>query len=199
MKKAEKIFCTWFLVGMLLFVFTACGAEDGAGKALDAMMQALRSGAKEQVQIYYDMDTAMEKLVTEDKTELEAAILGTLKKMDYKVVGSQKQDDNKVGMEVKLTTLDFTVVMDRFVEQVQQMVAEEEYRNKIGNMSKEEYQGLVAAQMISVLGQEDIPLVETTVQVTMVKENGKWKMQNGGTEFLDTVFANLAKTVNSLV
>ena len=199
MKKAAKIFCAWVLAGMLLFAFTACRAEDGAGKALDALMLALRSGAKEQVQIYYDMDTAMEKLVTEDKTELENAILETLKKMDYKVVASQKQDDNKVSMEVKLTTLDFTVVMDRFVEQVQQMVSDEEYRNRIGSMSKEEYQGLIAVQMISVLRQEDIPLAETTVQVTMEKENGKWKMQNGGAEFFDTVFANLAKAVNSLV
>ena len=70
MKKAGKVFVAWILTGLLLFTFTACGAQNGATKAFDAMMQALKSGEKEQVRAYFDMDGVMEKLLTERKTEL---------------------------------------------------------------------------------------------------------------------------------
>lgn len=199
MKKAWKIFGAWILTGILLFSFTACGAQSGATKAFEAMMQAFKSGEKEQVQTYFDLDGAMAKILTGRKTELEDAVLATLKKMDYKVMAIQKIDNKKVSIEAKLTTLDFSEAMNRFLNQVMLLVSGEEYRNHIGNMSKERYQDLLIEQMLAVLAQTDIPKTEHTISVTMTKENGTWKMEHGGEAFLDIIFANLFKTVNSLV
>ena len=199
MKKAGKVFVAWILTGILLFTFTACGAQSGATKAFDAMMQALKSGEKEQVQAYFDMDGVMEKLLTEPKTELEDAVLATLKKMEYKVTAIQKIDNNQVSIEAKLTTLDFSEAMNRFLNEVMLLVSDEEYRTHIGTMSKEMYQDLLIEQMLTVLTQTDIPKIESNVSVIMTKENGTWKMEHGGEMFLDAIFAKLFKAVNSLV
>ena len=199
MKKAGKFFIAWILTSILLFAFTACGAQSGAAKAFDTMMQALKSGEKEQVQAYFDMDGVMAKLLTERKYELEDAVLDVLKKMDYKVTAIQKTDNNQVSIEAKLTTLDFSEAMNRFLSQIMLLVSGEEYRDHIGNMSKETYQDLLIEQMLTVLTQTDIPKTESNISVIMTKENGTWKMEHGGEAFLDAIFAKLFKAVNSLV
>ena len=199
MKKVGKVFVAWILTGILLLSFTACGAQNHATKAFDAMMQALKSGEKEQVQVYFDIDGEMAKFLTERKTELEDAVLDALKKMDYKVEAIQKIDNNQVSIEAKITTLDFSEVMNRFLNQVMLLVSGEEYRNQVGNMSKETYQNLLIEQMVAVLAQTDIEKIESIVSVVMIKENGKWQMEQGGETFLDTIFVGLFQTINSLV
>lgn len=186
------------LIGILMVTLAGCGATSDASKAFDTMMTALKSGEKEQIAPYYDFEAAGQ-VVAENKDELEKEILKTLTKMDYKVTSREKIDGNKVKLKVEVTTLDFSEVMNRFVEKVMVLVSAEDYQARVGSMSQEEYQGLLAEQMLTVLSQEDIPTVEETLEVSMEKDSGSWKLGEGKTEFLNAVFANLIQVVTSLV
>ena len=186
------------LIGILVVTLAGCGAKSDATKAFDTMMAALKSGEKEQIAPYYDFG-ANDQVVAENKDVLEKEILKTLTKMDYKVTSSEKIDGNKVKLKIDVTTLDFSEVMNRFVEKIMALVSAEDYQARVGSMSQEEYQGLLAEQMLDVLNQEDIPTVEETLEVTMEKESGSWKLGEGKTEFMNAVFANLIQVVASLV
>lgn len=187
------------MVLVLLVALTGCGGTGDATNALDSMMTALKSGEKSQIMQYYDFDAETEPILAENKDELEQAILQTLTQMTYKVSAAEKVDKNTVKVSVEVTTLDFSEVMNRFVNKVMEMVASEEYQNEIGSMSQEAYQGKLAEQMLYVLAQNDIPTVSETLEVTMAKESGEWKMTEGKSEFMNAVFANLIQVVTSLV
>ncbi len=187
------------LTVVLVLSLSACGAKSDATKAFDTMMSALKSGEKAQITPYYDFETTAEQVVANNKEELEQEILKTLTKMDYKVISGEKLDSNQVKLKVEVTTLDFSEVMNRFIAKVMELVSAEDYQARVGSMSQEEYQGLLAEQMMTVLNQEDIPTVQETLEVTMEKESGNWKLGSGKMEFLNAIFANLIQVVTSLV
>lgn len=194
----KRIIAVWLVV-VLVLSLSGCGAKSDATKAFDAMMTAFKSGEKEKIAPYYDFEATAEHVVANNKEELEQEILKTLKKMDYKVISGEKVDNNQVKLKVEVTTLDFSEVMNRFIAKVMELVSAEDYQARVGSMSQEEYQSLLAEQMMTVLNQEDIPTVQETLEVTMEKESGNWKLGGSKTEFLNAVFANLIQVVTSLV
>lgn len=198
MRKIGKKIAALFLVGVLILTLGGCGAKDDAEKAFHTMMQALQTGEKEQVQSYYDFETATSEVQADNKAELEDAILGTLQQMQYEVTSVEKLDSTNVVIKAHVTTVDFSQVMTRFVEQLTTLVAEKEYQAQLSTLTRAEYQGLLAERMIAALKQGDGSTTSSTIEVRMVKESGAWKMQPGQDDFLNSIFANLANAIASL-
>lgn len=199
MRQKKKAFISLFLTAVLAFALTGCGAAKDAQTAFDTMMQAFQTGDQAQISAYYDFEAVSKFINEEDGAELQDVILSTLKKMTYEVESAEKQDGSAVKISAKVTTLDFSEVMNRYIAQVMAMVASEEYQARVAEMTQQEYQKLLAEQMRTVLEQSDIPTAENSVTVTMVKEDGTWKAGGDKEAFLGALFANLTNAVNSLV
>lgn len=198
MQKIGKKIAALFLVGILTLALGGCGAKDSAEKAFHTMMQALQTGDKEQVQSYYDFETATSEIQADNKAELEDAILGTLQQMQYEVTSVEKVDSTNVIIKANVKTVDFSQVMTKFVEELTTLVAEKEYQAQLRTLTRAEYQGLLAERMIAALNQGGISTAASTIEVHMVKESGEWKMQIGQEDFLNSIFANLANAIASL-
>lgn len=184
---------------IFLVTLTGCGAKSDATEAFETMMTAFMSGEREQIRPYYDFETATEQMIAENKDELIEEMLKTLQKMEYKVLSSKKTDSTHVELRLEVTTLDSAEIINRFVEKMMVLVSNEDYQARVGSMSQEEYQGLLAEQMLSVLSQEDIPTVQETLEIGMEKQSGVWNISQGKNEFLNTIFVNLVQAVTSLV
>lgn len=188
------------LAAILATAGTACGQEKEARQALDAMMQAFQTGQEEQIGAYYDFDQVSSFISKEDEAELRAAILDTLKQMTYQVESSDKKSGTEVTFQLKITTLDFSEVMDRYIGKVIELVGSPEYQANVSAMSQEAYQKQLADQMTAVLREgDDIPKADKEVSVTMVKEGDVWKAGGDQQAFLNALFANLSQAVDSLV
>lgn len=199
MRKNWRKFLTAATATVLMMILAGCGTVKEANAAFDTMMQAFQTGDKTQISQYYDFDSVSNFINAEDSEQLQNAILSTLKQMSYKVEASEKMEDGSVKLQVKVTTLDFSDVMKRYMDQVMQMVASAEYQAKVSEMTQEEYQKQLANCMLNVLAQTDIPSTENTIEVTMIENDGSWQIGGDKDAFLGALFANLSDAVNSLI
>lgn len=198
MGKTGKRWIAGILLILLLSVLAGCGAQERAVQAFCDRMENLSSGEKMQVERYFDLSDELEDFRGSNKQELENAILTALKKIEYEVTSSEKLEGNHVKIEATITTLDAKETIGQFVNRVEALVMQQEYRNNMGNMKKEEYQKLLAEQMIAVLTQEDIPTSQTPVTVIMEKETFGWELQNEEA-FMNDILGNLLNALDSLV
>lgn len=198
MKKMKKIGAVILMVVMMASV-TGCGGEKDARAAFDGMMQAFQTGEAEKINAYYDFAEVSRFINVEDQAEMLQTILDTLKQMEYRVDSVEKIDGANVKVTATVTTMDFSQVLDRYLEKVIAMVSDESYQARIGSMTQEEYQKLLASQMTETLKEGAFPTTEKTISVTMVKEGGKWVAGGDKDAFLGALFSNLTEAVNSLV
>ena len=198
MNKISKVIAV-IMVLVLSLGLVGCNSVEGATKAFEEMMTAFESGEKEQIIKYYNFEE--ESKISDDtiSDEFYSVVLSTLNKMDYKIKNTEEVDSNTVKFTVDLTTIDFSKIMDLYINKVMEMVASPEYQASIGIMTKEEYQGKLKDKMVEVLEDPDISIMEKQVELTMIKTNGKWYPGPEKDQFIKAVFGSIVEAVNSLV
>lgn len=189
-----------FLLVALLLCFTGCGAKGDAEEAFHTMMMAFQTGDADAIKPYYDFQKESQLESSNASGEMFHVILETLKEMEYQVDEVKKVDGNTVQIMVVVTTVDFSEVMNLYIEQLMTLVGDEEYQSGIPDMEKEEYQSIIAAQMTESLKKEDLSVVEKTLTLTMVKqEDGSWVPGPDREAFYGGLFGSLVDAVNSLI
>ena len=174
-----------------------CGAKQDAGGAFDTMMQALISGDLEKISAYYQIQD-QDLLDQETKSVVTTAAAEVLKKTQYRITSAEKEDDGSVKITAAVTTVDFSKVVSTYLGEVMAMVADADYQAKLPSMTQEEYQKRLADKMAEVIRRDDLGTVETTLTVTMVKEDGTWVPGSDKDAFFEALFGNLIKAVSSL-
>lgn len=188
------------LLILLVICLPGCGAKGNAETAFDNMMKALQTGDAEKIKPYYDFSQESNFANASTATEMADVVLATLKKMEYQVDSAERIDSNNVKMTITATTLDFTQVMNAYVEQLILMVEGDAYQEQVATMEQGDYQKLVADRMVDILENEEIATEEKTISVTMVKqEDGTWAPGGDKDEFFGALFVNLIDAVNSLI
>ncbi len=195
----KKSILSFLLIGMLLVSVTGCGAKSGAEEAFSTMMQILQTGEIETIGGYYNFDEISRFLDAEKQQELLTVVFQTLKEMEYQIESVEKINGANVKVSAKIKILDFSQVMERYLEAVMAMTANPQYQAKLPTIKAEEYQNMLADAMAEILADPDIPKVSQTVEITMVKQNGKWMPGGDKNEFFGVLFGNLMDAVNSLL
>lgn len=193
MLKWSRILCLLAVV----FLMGGCGAKQDAGGAFDTMMQALISGDLEKISAYYQIQD-QDLLDQETKSVVTTAAAEVLKKTQYRITSAEKEDDGSVKITAAVTTVDFSKVVSTYLGEVMAMVADADYQAKLPSMTQEEYQKRLADKMAEVIRRDDLGTVETTLTVTMVKEDGTWVPGSDKDAFFEALFGNLIKAVSSL-
>lgn len=198
MKNIQKFFCL-MLVGIMLITVTGCGAKTDAEEAFMVMMEALQTGEIEKVNTYYNFEEISRFLEAENQEALLGTVFQTLQKMSYEISSVEKIDGANVKITAEVSTLDFSKVLEQFLEEMITMTASPEYQAKVPQMKAEEYQQILAETMVKVLQNPDIPKTEKTTTVTMVKQDGQWIPGGDKNDFFGGLFGNITQTINSLL
>lgn len=194
-----KKMLSYILILIIVICVTGCGSKNDAKEALDIMMQGFKTGDAEKINEYYDFDEISRFINPNKQDEMLLAVLNILPEMDYSILSADRIDSNTVGINLKIKTLDFSHIMNMYIQEVENMVDNSEYKTKLSTITQEEYQGLLADKMLYAINQNDADKIVKTVYVTMKKQNGKWYMSDGNESFLRAMFGNLIDAVNSLL
>lgn len=180
-----------FLIAVLML--SGCSARQNAEQDFENIMNAFKTADKTKINRYYDMAKVSEFL----DADFSAELLNTLKKMDYRIISAEEQDDKNVKINVEITTVDFSKIVSSFLIEVEKLINSESYKVKIPYMIDEEYQELMHELMLKAMNECDEKATDTT-EVLMVKtEDGTYKIGGNSNEFLGTLFKNLSETVQS--
>ncbi len=195
----KKRITSIFLVVMLAFL-TGCGAKNSAKADFHTMIDTFQTGDVEKIKQYYDFSQESLFVNTSASGDLIEVVLGTMQNMKCKVETTEKIDDSTVKIAAKVTTLDFSQVMNLYIERLMKMVEDESYQEQVSQMEQADYQRKIAEQMMEILTTEEIATVEKTVAVTMVKqEDGTWLPGEDRDQFFGALFGNLLNAVHSLI
>ncbi|MBO5364511.1 MAG: DUF5105 domain-containing protein [Clostridia bacterium] len=194
----KKRIVSGLLVFMLVFL-TGCGAKSDAETAFATMMKAFQTGEAETIRTYYDFNQESKFVNPDASDEMLRVVLGTMQDMKYHIESVEKIDGANVKITARVTTLDFSQVMDLYIERLMMLVADETYQAQVASLAQTEYQKLIADQMAEILTGQEIDTEEKTVSVTMVKEKDQWVPGGDRDAFFDALFGNLIGAVNSLI
>ncbi len=187
------------LLVMVLMLLTACGAKGDAETAFDTMMQAFRTGDAATIQPYYDFQEESKFVNPDVSDEMLQVVLATMKDMKYHIESVEKIDGANVRIVARVTTLDFSQIMNLYIGKLLTMVEDPDYQAQVGEMSQEDYQRRMADQMAEIINSGELGTMEKTVTLTMVKEKDQWIPGGDKDEFYGSLFENLIGAVNSLI
>ena len=190
MKKTLK-FLAAVMAAVSVLALAACGGNDEekvsqATQDFETVMDGLKSGDAAVIEEYVDLG---------DDPELSAALAASLENTAYEVK-SVTVSGNKATVNVSVTAIDSSQVMQKYIENVAALVSSPDYQSKIGTMTKDEYDALMNAQLISVLSSGEIPAVTTDETVELTKENGEWKL--GDSSLPDKLIGNTLNAIKQI-
>lgn len=195
----KRLICI-VLVLITLASLTACGgAKEDAQNTFEAMMSAFKSGDRSEIDKYYSFDMLTTYIEEKDGKKLEASILSTLKKMDYKVNSAERTSSGAVKLNVDITTVDFSKIAEGYIKNVMELVKTSEYKALVRNIDDEKYEALMVSQMISAIENCPDERVTKTVDVTMIKGETGWILGGEPDEFMGALFEDMSNLLEALI
>ncbi len=188
---------------MIVLPLSACSTAESEARAdFESMMDMFKTCDKTQIDKYYSLDELVSYL---DKTQgelLSDAVLSTLAKMDYRILSSDKLSNTAVEFEVEITTVDFSEIVESFINNVTVLVESPDYKSTVRKLDSDRYKSLIAEQMIKAINDSGGATTTKTLKVTMVKDSvsgANWTPSGTSDEFLGHLFENLSNAVEALV
>lgn len=187
------------LVVALTFVMGGCSpSETEAKKAFENMMNAFKACDENAIDEYYSFSAVTSYVDEKNGKEYRDAVLTTLKKMDYKINSANTSGENSVIINVDITTLDFSEIINRYIDEVMGLVGSKEYQLKVKSMTADEYKTIMAGKMVDAINNSDVKTVTKSVDVMMIKSGDAWVLGGEADVFLGTLFADMSNAVQSL-
>lgn len=178
------------LAALSVFALASCGNEaekaEEAKQALTDVMEGFKSGDEEIVGRYADLSS---------DPDLASLLTSSLENMSYEIK-SVTVDGNKAEVELSLTTVDSTQIMQKYIESVAAMVSGEDYQSRIDTMTKEEYDKLMDEQLENILTGGEVGTVTSDEKVSLTKENGEWKL--GDSSLGDKLLGNTLSAIKQI-
>lgn len=196
MKKISLILLTMILI---LCVSSCSKAETEAKNAFENMMTAFKTCDEGQIGLYYDFDNIVAYISENNAEEFKTAVINTLSDMEYKIISTDKIDAENVKIKIELTTIDFSKIVDSYIDSVFETISSTEYTKKIQNMTDDEYKKIMTEQMITAIENSDRGKTTKNVELTMKKNEAGWVLGSDSKAFLGALFENLSNAVNSLI
>ncbi len=200
MRKKLKI--STFIIAVILCVvaLSSCtGSVTEAQTEFDKIMSAFKSGDIKQIDEAYGF-TEIAGFVDKTSGEnLRNAVISTLTKMDYKVNSAERINSAAVRFKVGITTVDFSKIVDVYIDKLTTLTSSREYKYKLDAMTDEEYEALMTDNMIDAIEEAGEEKVSKEIEVTMTKRDDKWSLGGDSDAFLEALFAGLSLAVNSLI
>lgn len=147
-------------------------AEEDATNALDAMLSALQTGNREEIQRHIDYKNFMQ-LQTDNQSDTSP--LSILKRMKYEI-SELSVKDSMANATVVITNVDMTKMMPDYLRTAQEL----EFNNAISDspLPPEEMEEKYAQMFLDLLDAASGSSITTTVEVKLLYSAEKWRVQS---------------------
>ena len=189
-----------FVIACICAISGGCSSEskNAAKESFENMMNAFKECNKEEINKYYSFSAVTAYIDEASSEEYQEAVLSTLKSMDYKVNAVKDAGENAVVINVEITTLNFSKIIERYIEDVMELVDSKEYQLKVKSMTADEYKTLMADKMVAAISESDGEKITKAVDVVMINSGDKWVLGGDADAFLGVLFADISNAVQSL-
>ncbi len=183
---------------MTVLMSGCIASEMGAKDAFAGMMDAFKECNSEEIENYYSFNAVTNYIDEVSGEEYREAVLSTLNKMDYKINSARTVNDATVIINADITTIDFSEIINSYLEEIIETVESKEYQLKVKSMTVEEYKTKMAEKMVDAINESSGTTVTKTVEVMMVKSGDEWVLGGEADVFLGALFADMSNAVRSL-
>ena len=168
----KKIFALVLCIILCAAPLVSCSksSADEESAALSEMLDALKAGNTEKL-----VDLG---LADEEAEDMEMAMT-MFKKLEYTVESAAEKDENTVEIAVSVTTIDMMKVFEEYISQgMEKMTENPEWEDD--------------GALLETIIDEIEETVTTPATVTMIKEDGKWVIDEDNTELGNALLGGLA-------
>lgn len=175
MKKIFKTSVAIILNLALILGLTGCGEEKKAEKAVNSMFNAFQNLDFETAKNYVNLDdikvSESEDSVTGNAEMFMKTLFG---KLDYKILSSEKTDNNTVMVKTQITAIDMKPVMGEFFTNAMQYAFSNAFADP--QLSEEETNKKMEEMFIESATKPDLATVTNEVNIKVVKADKTWKI-----------------------
>lgn len=196
--KINKFFCVIICFIILISLCSCNNSHFEAEEAFVEVMEALKSGDKERIDEVYSFTEISSFVEEESGAELTEAVISTLPKMEYKILSSEKTAKNAVTINVEFKTVDFSAIVEKYIESLILLVDSNDYKAKIPAMTDEEYKKILSDIMIDSIENSNSAFKTQILDVTMTNSNGRWKLGGDSERIFRALFSGLGEAVDAL-
>lgn len=197
MKRLIHSFAILLTLSIIILTMSACGAKSNdeikseANAAFSSAMEAFKFGNVEEIKSF-----CISPDLVSDDTEIRSAILNSLSNITYDIKSSTVNDSKNVTVNADITMIDSSKVMEKYIENIVNLVSSSEYQNNLASMSREEYQSLMNQELEKVLSGGEVPNVTKNLNIEMRFDDGAWKIN--GSELTDLLITNTINAINQI-
>ena len=116
-------------------------------------------------------------------------------KLEYKILSSEKIDNNTVTVKTAITAIDMKPVLTEYLGKAFQYAFANAFANP--QPSEEETSKKMEEMFVECISKEDLTTVTNQVDVKVVKVDKKWKIESS-TELSNALLGGLAKAAEEL-
>ena len=171
------------LMFALMFTLAGCGEIKKAEATVNGMFTAFKNTDLDAASKYVNVD---EINASEDKTDgisTEVVMKTIFDKLDYKILSSEKIDDDTVKVKTKITVTDMKPVLGDFFTKAMQYAFSTAFSDP--QPTEEETNKKAEEIFIESASKDDLATVTNEVDIKVVKNKaGEWKVET------DDTFAN---------
>ena len=168
---------------MLLFMLTGCGEIKKAETTVNSMFAAFKKLDFAEIEKYVDLEDIK---VSDSDSELTGNVELFMKtlfgKLDYKIVSSEKADNNTVIVKTQITAIDMRPVMGDFIKNAMQYAFTNAFAD--AQSGKEDTDAKMEKMFIECATKPDLATVTNEVAIKVVKVDQSWEIQT------DDLFTN---------
>jgi hypothetical protein len=168
-------------------------ATEEAEEAVKKMFKALKSYDIEEAQMYVDVDEIASEADTNENSTL--FIKTAFESLDYKIVSSEKIDDDNVTVNTSITAIDMKPVMSEFFTKAMQYAFSIAFAET--QPSEEEQNKKMEEILVECITKPDLANVTNEVSVKVSKINDEWKIE-ADDAFTNAVLGGLVDATNEL-
>lgn len=196
----KKILAAVITVVMTAVLLCGCSAAEGeAREALEQTLNAFKSGDKTAISEYYSFDRVTAYIDEADGEEFRDAVLSTLADMNYTIKSSTVINDESVTLNTEIETVDFSAIVDNFINKVIEMANSAEYQKSLSTMTDEKYNAVMTDMMKQCISDGKQKKTTSNIDITMIKtSNGRWVIGGDSDEVLGVLFADLSEVTDYL-
>lgn len=171
------------LMFALMFTLVGCGEIKKAEATVNGMFAAFKNADLDAASKYVNVD---EINASKDKTDgisTELVMKTIFNKLDYKILSSEKIDDNTVKVKTEITVTDMKPVLGDFFTKAMQYAFSTAFSDP--QPTEEETNKKAEEMFIESASKADLATVTNEVDIKVVKnKDGEWKVET------DDTFAN---------
>ncbi len=197
MKRAIKIIAAVLAALILTMAFSACGSAKNPEDAVEGLFDALKDQNLIEAAKYVDLESIEDLISDKSKVEDAQAFLKEIgKKLDYEIISCEEVEENTAKVRTKVTSIDMAAVMKEYITQGMQYSLSSVFGS--GVATDEENQEYMEKLFMECLTKEGIGTVTNEIDVTVVKQDGNWKVKADNT-FNDAVLGGITNTAESIL